>query len=159
ATLGSPSYMSPEQVRAAPEIDSRVDIWALGAIYYELLTGTTAFPGNSVGEIFGAVLHSRPTPVRQIRPEVPESLEGVIAKCLEPNPDLRYATVFELAKAVAPFGTGAWQAHVGRIEQTLARAGKSSDPERSRSSKLGLESYALEAFGPESRTPRRPFSP
>lgn len=157
ATLGSPSYMAPEQVRAAPEIDSRVDLWALGAIFYELLTGTTAFPGNSVGEIFGAVLHSTPPPVRQLRPEVPEGLEAVIARCLQRAPHERYPSVFELAKDVAPFGTGKWLSHVSRIEQTLARAGKSSDPERARTSKLGLESYALEAFGPESRTPRRPL--
>jgi serine/threonine-protein kinase len=157
ATLGSPSYMAPEQVRAAPEIDARVDIWALGAIFYELLTGATAFPGNSVGEIFGAVLHSTLTPVRQLRPEVPEAVEAVIARCLQRLPEQRYPTVFELAKDVAPFGTGKWQSHVGRIEQTLLRAGKSSDPERSRASKLGLEAHALEAFGPESRTPKRPF--
>ncbi len=159
ATLGSPSYMAPEQVRAAPEIDSRVDIWALGAIFYELLTGTVAFPGESVGEIFGAVLHSNPPAIRQIRPEVPEALEAVVTKCLQRAAHERYPSVLELAKDVAPFGTGKWQSHIGRIEQTLARAGKSSDPDRSRSSKLGLESYALEAFGPESRTPRRPLTP
>jgi serine/threonine-protein kinase len=156
--------MAPEQVRAAPEIDRRADIWALGAIFYELVTGRTAFGGNSVGEVFGAVLHGTPTPVSEIRPDIPEGVDAVIARCLRRPVEERYADVGELARAVAPFASAAWQGHVGRIEQTLQRVGKSSDPEGARTSKLGLERLALEAFGPEAGSgprsrPRPIFSP
>jgi eukaryotic-like serine/threonine-protein kinase len=164
ATLGSPSFMAPEQVRAAPEIDRRADIWALGAIFYELVTGRTAFGGNTIGEIFGAVLHATPTPVNEIRPDIPEGVDAVIARCLRRPVEERYADVGELARAVAPFASAAWQGHVARIEQTLQRVGKSSDPEGARTSKLGLEKFALEPFGPEAGSgprsrPRPIFSP
>jgi serine/threonine-protein kinase len=129
--LGSPTYMAPEQVRNAKDIDERADIWALGAILYELVTGAEAFPGTSVGEIFGNVLHSTPTPVRKLTPEAPPAIESVIAMCLERDRANRFADVAELAHAIAPFGSGVWTAHVARIEHTLARAGKASDPSRS----------------------------
>jgi serine/threonine-protein kinase len=164
ATLGSPSYMAPEQVRAQPEIDRRADIWALGAIFYELVTGRTAFAGSSVGEIFGAVLHETPTPVRELRPDAPEGVDEVIAHCLRRPVEERYADVGELARAVAPFASPMWQGHVARIEKTLELVGKGSDPEGARASKLGLEKFAVEAFGAEAgseaRSRRRPiFSP
>ncbi len=161
STLGSPSFMAPEQVRAAPEIDRRADIWALGAIFYEMVTGRTAFDGNSVGEVFGAVLHATPTPVNEIRPDIPEGVDAVIARCLRRPVEERYADVGELARAVAPFASAAWQGHVTRIEQTLQRAGKGSDPGGARPSRLGLEKSGLEGFGPEAgsepRSGRRPI--
>ena len=164
STLGSPSYMAPEQVRALPEIDHRADLWAVGTILYELVTGRTAFGGSSVGDIFGAVLHSAVTPVRELRPDAPAGLEAVIERCLRRPVEERFADAAELAAAVAPFASGAWQGHVLRIGQTLARAGKTSDGEGARISKLGLESAALDAFGAEPgsgpRSARRPiFSP
>jgi serine/threonine-protein kinase len=126
AALGSPSYMAPEQVRVSPDIDPRADIWALGAILYELVTGQVAFGGQSVGEIFGAVLHERPRPLRAFCPNAPVELEAVVARCLERDCANRFADVAELAQALAPFGSGAWIGHVTRIEQTLARAGIAS---------------------------------
>jgi serine/threonine protein kinase len=123
AALGSPSYMAPEQVRVSPDIDPRADLWALGAILYELVTGQVAFGGQSVGEIFGAVLHERPRPLHSFCPEAPAALEGVITRCLERDRAARFADVAELARALVPFGSGAWTGHVTRIEQTLARAG------------------------------------
>jgi serine/threonine protein kinase len=119
STLGSPSYMAPEQVRASRDIDPRADIWALGAILYELLTGMLAFDGASLGEIFEAVLTSTPLPLRSVRPEAPEALEAVIDRCLARDREERFADVAELARAVAPFGSGAWKGHVARIERTL----------------------------------------
>ncbi len=159
-TLGSPSYMAPEQVRALPEIDRRADIWALGAILYEMVTGRTAFGGTTVGEIFGAVLHGTVPTVREVCPDAPEEVDRVIARCLQRVASDRFTDVAELARSIAPLGTGAWQGHVGRIEQTLARAGKGSDPDGSRISRLGLEAFAPEAFSPEAgsepRSRRRP---
>jgi serine/threonine-protein kinase len=164
STLGSPLYMAPEQVRAQPHIDQRADIWALGAIFYELVSGRTPFGGSSVGEIFGAVLHSSPTPLRDIVPDAPAQLAAIIDRCLKKAVDERYADVGELARDLVLLADPAWWGLVGRIEKTLARAGKGSDPEGGRHSKLGLEQEAAEAFGPEAiseaRSRRRPmFSP
>jgi serine/threonine-protein kinase len=164
ATLGSPLYMAPEQVRAQPHIDGRADIWALGAIFYELVSGRLAFGGSSVGEIFGAVLHSSPAPLTEALPDAPEQLVAVIDRCLKKSADERYADVGELARAIVSLADPSWQGLVGRIEKTLARAGKGSDPEGSRVSRLGLEEEAAAAFGPEAsseaRSRRRPiFSP
>jgi hypothetical protein len=123
ATLGSPTYMAPEQVRGSRTVDHRADIWALGAILHELLTGQTAFGGQTVGEIFAAILHDAPTPLRKLCPEAPAQLEGIVARCLERDPTSRFAHVAELARAMVPFGSGAWTGHAARIQQTLARAG------------------------------------
>ncbi|MGH7438680.1 MAG: serine/threonine-protein kinase [Polyangiaceae bacterium] len=136
--LGSPSYMAPEQVRASREVDRRADIWALGAILYELLTAKTAFGGETLGEIFGAVLHSTPAPLRGLRPGVPEGLEEVIARCLQRAPEDRFADVAELARAIAPFGSGMWSGHLARIEQMCARAASLFDPEATSTARLRL---------------------
>jgi serine/threonine protein kinase len=126
ATLGSPTYMAPEQVRGSRTVDHRADIWALGAILHELLTGQTAFGRQTVGEIFAAILHDAPAPLRTLCPEAPAQLEGVVARCLERDPTRRFAHVAELAHALVPFGSGAWTGHAARIQQTLARAGKAN---------------------------------
>ena len=124
AALGSPSYMSPEQVRDSGSIDHRADLWAMGTILYELVTGKPAFDGSSVGEIFGAILHSRPAPLSTRLPDPPPMFEEVIARCLEADRDRRWADAAQLARAIASFGSGAWSEVVARIEHTLARASK-----------------------------------
>jgi serine/threonine-protein kinase len=130
SVLGSPSYMAPEQVQNMRDIDVRADIWAIGTVLYEALTGRPAFSGHSVGEIFGAVLHVAPPSVRSLRPEIPEALDAAVARCLKRSRDERFDDVAQLAAALAPFGSGALGAYVQRIERTLARQGKSSDPQR-----------------------------
>jgi serine/threonine-protein kinase len=129
AALGSPSYMSPEQVRDSGSIDHRADLWALGTILYELVTGAPAFDGQSAGEIFGAILHSKPAPLSKLLPDPPPMFEEVIAKCLEPDREKRWGDAAQLARAIAPFGSGAWTDLVARIEHTLARASKPVEPE------------------------------
>ena len=121
--IGSPSYMAPEQVRNSRSVDHRADIWALGTILYELLTGSAAFDGGGLGEIFANVLQGEPQALRQLRPDVPAALEAAVARCLARDPAERFASVAELARAVAPFGSGAWAGLVERIDETLARAG------------------------------------
>jgi serine/threonine-protein kinase len=127
--LGSPSYMAPEQVRASKAVDGRADIWALGAILYELLTGRTAFEGATVGEIFANVLHERPRPMEE-RPDAPAELVAFVNRCLERDVDRRFENVAAAARAIAPFGSGRFASYVERIEHTLEHAGKTSDPER-----------------------------
>jgi serine/threonine-protein kinase len=128
SAVGSPSYMAPEQVRGEP-VDARTDIWALGTILYELLTERTAFSGASTPEIFGAVLHTSPPPLRTLCPAAPAELEAAVCRCLERVPGERYRDVAELARAIAPFGSGTYEAYVSRIEQMLGSAGRLFDPD------------------------------
>jgi serine/threonine protein kinase len=97
ALLGSPQYMSPEQVRESRSLDARTDIWALGVTMYECLTGRKPFDAPSMVDLCFAIVQAQPQPIATLRPDVPPKLEAVIAKCLAKNVDERYATMNELA--------------------------------------------------------------
>ena len=131
AVLGSPAYMAPEQLRSSKHVDARVDVWSLGVIAYELLTGQLPFGGETVGAIFANVLEKPPARPRTLRVEMPGKLEEAILKCLQKSADARYPNVAELAKDIARFGTGKSDALVEAIEQRLA--GLASGPIRSMS--------------------------
>jgi len=118
-TVGSPMYMSPEQVRDAELVDPRTDIWSIGVVLYELLTGRTPFEADGVGKTFAAVLGGPPASARTLRPEIPAELDAALMRCLSQDPAERFADVAQLAAAIAPFGTGACAALVESIEQTL----------------------------------------
>ena len=93
--VGTLSYMSPEQLRAEP-LDERSDLFSLGLVLYEMLTGRRAFPGATVSAIAGAILHASPIPPREIRPELPEPLERMVLKTIEKDREIRYQTAAEL---------------------------------------------------------------
>ena len=101
--LGSPQYMPPEQLVHSSEVDGRADIWSLGVVLYELLTGKDAFNGESLPDLCAAIAREEPKPLRQWRPELPVEVERVIARCLAKDPSQRYATTPEMAKDLAPF--------------------------------------------------------
>ncbi|MDQ2647402.1 MAG: serine/threonine protein kinase, partial [Myxococcota bacterium] len=103
-TLGSPHYMAPEQITSPNDVDSRVDIWALGVVLYELLTGYQPFVGDTLSSLCAEVVHSEPRKsLRRENPEVPAALEKVVLRCLSKDPNERFATVVDLAAALAPF--------------------------------------------------------
>jgi serine/threonine protein kinase len=115
AVMGSPLYMSPEQVQSAKSVDARTDLWALGVILFELLTGDVPFPGDTFGEIAVKIAVRTPQALRAYRSDVPRGLEAVVARCLEKERDRRYADVAELAQALSPFASDRARAYVERI--------------------------------------------
>lgn len=102
-SLGSPCYMSPEQIICAEEVDGRTDIWSLGVVLYELLTGERPFDGGSLAEICSRVLHAPIPAVRDKRPDVPPRLEAAIQRCLERNVTRRFQTIAEFRREIVPY--------------------------------------------------------
>jgi len=94
--IGSPSYMSPEQVKEEP-ITPLSDIFSLGCVLYEMLTGEQAFPGDNYFSIMYKIINEEPPPVSQIRPEIPEILEKITQKALFKDHTKRYQTCMDLA--------------------------------------------------------------
>jgi serine/threonine protein kinase len=101
--MGTPAYMSPEQIRATSEVDARADIWALGCVLFELLTGACAFDAPTLMQLGAAILEREPVPLRRLLPEAPAELEAIISRCLEKDVEKRYQNVAELAIALYPF--------------------------------------------------------
>lgn len=112
--MGSPWYMSPEQVRAVGELDARTDIYAMGAVLYEMLTGGKLFDANGAFAIMRAQMEAVPPPPSTRNPEVPTALDEVIAKALEKDPAARFQSADEFHRAV--------EAAVGRMAPSAVTA-------------------------------------
>jgi non-specific serine/threonine protein kinase len=119
---GTPAYMAPEQVRGeSHRLDGRCDIWSLGAILYEMLTGRRAFSGRNVHDIFDEIVHREPKPPRQIDDRLPGSLERICLRCLAKDVSARYTTARDLCddlrqflEAEAADSSGDWSIVLGR---------------------------------------------
>jgi serine/threonine-protein kinase len=105
AVMGSPAYMSPEQVRDSKSVDPRSDIWALGVILYELVTGEQPFRRSTLGETFARILSDVPAPLKQLRADVPAQIEEVVSRCVERDLKRRIASVAEFVNLLAPFAS------------------------------------------------------
>jgi len=126
--LGTPLYMSPEQIRATAEVDHRTDIWSLGAVLYELITARSAFVADSVRQVWTRILETAPTPLCVHCPEAPPSLQAVIDRCLEKDPALRYQNVAELAIALLPFAPARARLYAQRASSILGNQSDSVLP-------------------------------
>jgi serine/threonine-protein kinase len=125
ALMGTPLYMSPEQMRSSKDVDARTDIWALGAILYQLMAGSPPFLAESVTDLAIKVANEPPPSVRSFRPDAPPELEAVILKCLEKGRDQRYRNVGQLSVALLPFATKRAKGYVERIAGIIQSAGLS----------------------------------
>jgi len=119
--LGTPVYMSPEQLRSSKSVDARADLWSLGVVMYELLTGKVPFDGEGPGEVFAAILEQTPASPRVHRPDLSATWEAIILRCLRREPEARFQNAGELAEALVPLGSGRWAHLMTGIRRALAR--------------------------------------
>jgi serine/threonine-protein kinase len=118
AVIGTPRFMSPEQMRAQRTIDARSDIWALGITLYNLLTRQTPFGGGTMAETCSSVLFEVPDPPSALRPEIPAGLDAVIMRCIEKEAMNRWPSCAALAAALLPFAGEAVQRAAPRVTST-----------------------------------------
>jgi hypothetical protein len=120
-SLGSPWYMSPEQMLRPAEVDQRADVWSIGVLLFELLTGCVPFDGDSVPQVCANVLATAPRRPSELRPEVGAELDETVLRCLEKEPARRFGSVNELARALLPF-TSAGRSPLAPVPAELSSA-------------------------------------
>jgi eukaryotic-like serine/threonine-protein kinase len=129
--MGSPHYMSPEQLKSSTAADARSDVWALGVVLYRLVSDRYPFEGQALTELSARIASEGPRPLREHLPRVPEALERAVERCLEKLPGRRFQTIAELARALTPLASPAALASFERIHR------------------LSLEPLALRASAPD----------
>ena len=136
--MGTPLYMSPEQVRSLKSVDHRADIWALGAILFELLTASPIYEAATATALCAMIAMDPPTALRVRRPEAPPELEAIIFRCLHKDPRGRFPDVAALAEALAAFAS----------ERGRESAARTSRVVRAGAQQGGFAGAAVAAAGP-----------
>src|SRR5215470_2735426 len=119
AVMGTPAYMSPEQMRSSRDVDQRSDIWALGVVLYELLQGVPPFGGDTFSSMVIKVV-SEPLP--QLTVQLPGDLEAIVYRCLEKDPAQRFQNMAELTQALARYAQSETQAAIS-VQRTSSIIG------------------------------------
>jgi tetratricopeptide (TPR) repeat protein/tRNA A-37 threonylcarbamoyl transferase component Bud32 len=149
SSLGTPLYMSPEQVEGrSKDISPRTDVYSLGAILYELVTGRVPHEGETMMEIYGRIVRDDPIPPRTLHSNAPEALQTVALKALEKDPQQRYPTATEFADDLAGYlaGEPVLARPMGRACRTI-RALRRSPAARGAAAVLGVVLLAAAAVG------------
>ena len=126
--VGTPEYMSPEQIAADPTLDHRADIYSLGCVGYELLTGTAPFRARSMQALFAAHLTERPAPIASRNPDVPDALASLVMRCLEKDAGRRPQSAREILTELTGIPT---------IESSIARFTRRLSPRQRRATAIG----------------------
>jgi eukaryotic-like serine/threonine-protein kinase len=152
--IGSPYYMSPEQMESARDVDARTDVWALGVTLFELLTGRLPFEGRSLLQVYSRIAADTPLHLRDSSPHIPPDLEAVILRCLERERERRCRSVAELATALARFGSNRAMISVERIVRPSGR-GETASPDSPANGTRGPQSPAVAAADKTLPSPER----
>lgn len=122
AMLGSPRFMSPEQMRDPRTVDARSDIWSLGVVLYRLVAAAAPFDAETLGRLFAAVMQEAPPPLSASVPNLPPGFEAAVLRCLEKEREHRYTNVAEFADAIVPYALDPLRAEatVDRIRAVLS---------------------------------------
>jgi serine/threonine-protein kinase len=131
--LGSPFYMSPEQFRSARDVNVCTDLWSLGVILFELLSGRIPFSANSAPELYPLIVTQSTPSVRELRAEVPEKLDQIIQRCLARTQSHRYQSVAAFAQDLRPFASLRAIPSIDRILGTEREAKRSTIPREAKS--------------------------
>ena len=126
--MGSPQYMSPEHMRSAKDVDARTDVWSLGVVLYELVTGSVPFVAASVPELFAAVLKESPRPPVLLRPTLSPQMSAVILRALERDRNARFASVCDFADALAAAAGPSLVPLAQAVRRVAEEAARRSDP-------------------------------
>ena len=128
SSIGSPLYMSPEQMKSPSNVDARSDIWSMGAVLFELLAGKSPFDSESMPEVCAKVLSAPAPSLLDFDSSLPEELDAIVQRCLAKEPAARFASVAELARALEPFGATQTALTVRRIAMISGRPSLAPDP-------------------------------
>ena len=119
--MGSPAYMAPEQMLSAKNVDGRADVWALGVILYQAVTGVLPFEAETLPALCMAVMNTEPPSPERVRADLPPPFAAVVMRCSSEKPEARWSNVAELATALAPFGGEDAAASARRSGKVLKR--------------------------------------
>jgi serine/threonine protein kinase len=144
--LGSPTYMSPEQLTEAGDVDARTDIWALGVILFELLVGMPPFRADNLPKLFLAILHQKPPSPGGLRPDLPAPLVTTILRCLEKDRAKRFANIATFAASLADVAPARARLSIERIARLTAAGGVA--PRSSSQMRSGPPVYSMRTEAP-----------
>jgi eukaryotic-like serine/threonine-protein kinase len=134
AVLGTPDYMSPEQIRDFRNVDARSDVWSLGVVLYEVLSSKRPFEAPNAAGLCVAIATEAPIPLGKRRSGIPKMLESVVHRCMKKDPSERFSSIAEFARALLPFATESSRQSMARIDAiagTENHAGASRNARRS----------------------------